>query len=205
MKKTLILIPFLLLAGCGGGEDVPFIPPISFANEPPIVLNVANVQVVEEYVPPKQLPNVEHAAPTPPYRAVRTWADERLKPTGTTGFVRVDIRDASIVEKPLIGQEEFDGHLDVTIDGDAGDGLHTASSEITISRQIVTDKDQDLAAKERIWDNLTREMMADFDKGAANAIANNLSQFTGPASAMPQALSQPTAPVIERSGAMGGY
>ena len=201
MKRILIALPFLLLAGCGGGEDVPFIPPLDYSREAPITLNVATIQVVDEYVPPKTLPHVEHAAPTPPYRAVRLWADQRLHAVGANGYVRVGIKDASIVEKQLIGQSEYDGRLDVSIDGDAGDGLHTATSEITISRQIVTDKDQDLAAKERIWDTLTREMMADFDKGAANAIANNLGQFTGVASAGP--LTAPTS--IERSGATGGY
>ncbi len=176
MKYVLLLLPLLLVAACAD-EDVPFIPPISFAQQPPIALNVATVEVVDEYVPPKTLPNVEHAAPTPPYRAVREWAGQRLKAAGTTGYVRVGIRDASIVRKPLIGHYEYDGRLDVTLDADSGDGLHTATADITVSRQVTVDKDQDLAQQERTWDDLTRQMMADFDKGAQNALATNLGQF----------------------------
>ena len=149
---------------------------MNFATTPPFRLTVANIQVVDEYVPPKVLPNVEHAAPTPPYRAVRMWADQRLKAVGTTGYVRVGIRDASIVQKSLIGQVEYDGHLDISLDADSGDG-RTATADITVHRQIVTDKDKDLAEKERIWDDLTRGMMADFEAGANKAIANNLGQF----------------------------
>ncbi len=180
MKLVFIFLPLLLVAACGSDEDVPFVPPMDFAGEPALRLYVGNVQVVDEYVPPKELPHVEHAAPTPPYRAVRLWADERVKAVGSSGYLRVGIKDASIVQKSLIGRVEYDGRLDVELDADSGDGQHSAIAEITVSRQVTTDKDKDLAEKERIWDDLTRQMMADFDKGAESAIAANLGHFAVP-------------------------
>ncbi len=71
MRKAMSLfIPILLLAACAPEERLPMAP-IDFAGEAPIPLAVANVEVVDEYVPPERLPHVEHAAPVPPYKAVR--------------------------------------------------------------------------------------------------------------------------------------
>ena len=176
MKYFAAFAMLFLLASCGP-EDLPNIQPIDFAGAPPISLNVATIQVVDEYVPPMALPNVEHAAPTPPYRAVRTWADERLRAAGPGGYLRVGIKDAHIVQKQLIGQTEYDGRIDVALDASSADGQTTGTAEIVVQRKVVVDNDKNLAEKETIWDNLTRQMMADFDKSASGAIAQNLSRF----------------------------
>jgi hypothetical protein len=178
MKKTLlVLFPLVLLAACAPEERLPMAP-ITFVNEPPITLSVGNIDVVDEYVPPEKLPNVEHAAPVPPYKAIREWAAERLKPTGGTGYLRIGIKDASIVEKKLIGQLEYDGRLDVTFDAASGDNSHTGTAEVVVTRQVIVDSDKDLAQKEKIWNDMTQGMMTEFDHNATEIIRQNLSEFT---------------------------
>jgi hypothetical protein len=176
MTKIIIFIP-LLLAACESEQRLA-LAPIDFKAEAPIGLNVATVQVVDEYEPPKVLPHVEHAAPTPPYTAIREWANERLRPRVPDGYIRVGIRDASIVQKQLVGQIEYEGRLDVTLDAQSGDGLHSATSEITVERQVTVDDDKDLAEKEQIWNDMTRTMMEEFDRRATASISQNFGYFT---------------------------
>ena len=176
MRLPVILCSLLLLSACAGEQRLP-LAKIDFAGRPPIALTVATVEVVDDYTPPKELPHVEHAAPVPPYTAVRNWAGQRLKAEGQTGFVRVDIRDASIVQKKLVNQIEYDGSLDVTFEADSGNGQHSATADVTIERQVIVDADLDLAQKENIWNDLTRQMMTDFDARAQKVIARDLGAF----------------------------
>ena len=177
MKRLFaLLLPLALVASCAPEERLPMAP-IDFAAEGAIPLSVATIEVVDEYQPPEKLPHVEHAAPLPPYRAIREWAGERLKAAGGSGYLRVGIRDASIVEKSLVGQMEYDGRLDVTFEASTGDDSRTATAEVVVTRQVIVDKDKDLAEKEKIWNDLTRQMMTEFDQGATKVIDQNLGPF----------------------------
>ena len=54
MHKALLLsVPILLLAACADEQRLPMAP-IDFAREGTIPLAVANVEVVDEYVPPEK-------------------------------------------------------------------------------------------------------------------------------------------------------
>ena len=94
---------------------------------------------------------------------------------GSTGYMRVGIKDASIVEKSLVGQLQYNGRLDVTFD--ASSGGKTGSGEVVVNRQVIVDSDKDLAQKERVWNDLTQQMMTEFDQSASQIINQNLSQF----------------------------
>ena len=172
----------VLLAGCGGDEHVPFVAPIDFAGQPPTPVTVRTIEIVDEYVPPKSLPNVEHAAPTPPYKAVRLWTNERLKAVGESGYLRVGIRDAHIVERAAGDQVTYLGRIDVALDADGGNptgtgAQTTGSGEVTVTRQVTVDKDLDLAAKERVWDDMTRQMMVEFSADMQRTLHGDLAGF----------------------------
>ena len=137
MKSVLpALLGLLLLAACVDDTPTKYAKPISFADEPPIRLNVATIEVVDDYVPPRKLPNVEHAAPTPPYTAVRTWANERLKAVGRTGYARVLIEDAHITQRHVGGDDnQYNGRINVIVEAHAGDlSQPTATAEVTVQR-----------------------------------------------------------------------
>ena len=69
----------LALGGCA--SQVPVKPPaVSFGDHSPIALDVAVIDVVEQYRPPMAKPNVEHLAINPPGQAVRRWPPSACAP-----------------------------------------------------------------------------------------------------------------------------
>ena len=167
----------LLLSGCGGPERTKYVAPLDFAGEAPINFNVATIEVVDDYVPPQKLPNVEHAAPTPPYKAVRIWSNQRLHAVGATGYVRVLIEDAHITQTRLRGETQYSGRINVIVEAHGANPQQTASAEVTVQRSLNTDQDNDLGEKEGVWDQLVRLMMTDFDNGMTSAINANMGPF----------------------------
>ncbi|HEU5047795.1 MAG TPA: hypothetical protein VFT64_08135 [Rickettsiales bacterium] len=102
MRKIAIAPMVLFLAGLSACNDtaVPYKEPVSFAGEQ-YTLNVAGVNVVDEYQSSKELPNVELLSDITPAQAMRQWSDERLVAKGNTGRAEVVIKDAHIVQKSL--------------------------------------------------------------------------------------------------------
>lgn len=104
------------------------LPEISFANLRPISLDVGQLEIVSDYAPPGRAPNIEHLMPVSPGGAAERWAQDRLKPVGTTGYARVTIKDAKVVatalkvDKGVTGlfkheqEERYDANLDVAVE-----------------------------------------------------------------------------------------
>jgi hypothetical protein len=95
-----------LLAGMVGACQTPLPPPptfaeITFASEAPIRLNVASVDVVDEYLPPLKPPNVDHEFPVKIATVAERWGRDRLRAVGAAGSVRVTIKDASAIATDL--------------------------------------------------------------------------------------------------------
>src|SRR3546814_19773201 len=88
----------LVVAAVAGCETPPTraFPEITFANRPPIQLDVAQVEVVQSYQPTLQDPQVEHLFPQVPSDVMRRWVRERLPPVGTAGVARVYIEQAGV-------------------------------------------------------------------------------------------------------------
>jgi len=77
------------------------LPDMTFLYKPPIRLNIARVEVVNEYTAPAARPNIEYDMPVSPEKAIRHWAQDRLKPVGKEGILRVVIHKAQATETPL--------------------------------------------------------------------------------------------------------
>jgi hypothetical protein len=122
-----VVIAAFALPACQNKPPVQKLPEISFANQRPISLDVAQLEIVPEYVSPGRSPNVEHLMPVSPEGAAVRWAQDRLRPVGTTGSAQVVIKDAKVVEtalktdKGVTGvfkkeqEARYDGSLDVQI------------------------------------------------------------------------------------------
>jgi len=78
-------------------------PQITFTRFQPIVLNVGQIDIVDEYKMPMHEPNVEHLIPISPSDAMRAWVRDRIRAGGETKTLQVIIKDASVVasEVPL--------------------------------------------------------------------------------------------------------
>ncbi len=92
----------LLLAACSSvNPPMQRFPDISFANLPPFQLDLGRVEVVSQYQPPAQAPHIETDMPVSPENALKRWVQDRLKPVGRGGVLRVLIKNAAATETPL--------------------------------------------------------------------------------------------------------
>ncbi len=175
----------LTLGGCTSKVPVKP-PPINFADGKTIDLDVAVIDVVEQYRSPMGKPNVEHLAPNSPTQAVRRWAAQRLRPVGQSGSVQVVIVDASIVESQLAREQgvtsyfttqqaqRYDGRIEVKlVSQNSPSGVNGFVQGVATRSQTVPE-DISLAGREEVWDKLVRGMMEDVDVRINQAVREGL-------------------------------
>jgi len=175
-RRVLALAPLGLLAACAGdGEPPPAIERLRYDHLQPLRLAVAEIEVLDEYRPPRRAPNVEHRAPTPPYEAARKMAEDRLRAVGTTGRARFIIRTASIVEVPLPRtgglrgmfttdqSERYDGRIAVRLEVYAADGLKRGEVDADVHRSRSVAEGTSAALREAVWNTLVSQMMDDLN------------------------------------------
>ncbi len=149
-----------------------------------IALNVANIDIVDQYRPPQAKPNVDHLVPIPPIRAVHDWATGRLRAVGTGGSVQVIILDASIVEVQLPKtqgikgwfttdqSQRYDGRIEVKVVG--AEGGFSGYAQAAASRSITVPEDISLAGREDTWTTLVAQMVEDLDNRLEPGIKDGL-------------------------------
>ena len=102
----------LILSACATERDVAetpqFVEP-RFRNEAPIELEVGQIDVISEFMPSFQRPNVEHLFPVSIEKSARIWASDRLEATGTPSdrVAKVIIKDASVTEEEVKSEQLF--------------------------------------------------------------------------------------------------
>lgn len=175
------------LAACETPVETQKLPEITFGHEAPIRLNVARIEVVSDYQPPMKAPNVDHLFPTPPLKALRTWARQRLKAVGRSGTARFVIRDAKATESALEMKKGFTAtftkqqsqRFDLAVDAELRitEGPSHGFAEARAMRFSTIREDASLNAREKLWFDLTEKLMADFDKEMENNIRHNLGHW----------------------------
>lgn len=109
LAAALALTATVTLSACETQPAAQRLPEISFANKRPFKLDVGQLEIVPEYVSSGRRPNVEQTMPVSPEAATVRWAQDRLRPMGRTGFARVLIKDAKVIEVPLKTDKSFSG------------------------------------------------------------------------------------------------
>lgn len=187
---SLFVLPImaLALAGCPP-SPTPSYPPISFADKPPIALDVAEIRIEVQYEEPLAPPHVGQDFPVPPLTAARRWAKDRLRAVGRGGVAILTIREAGATEaelerstglKGLFRQEQSQRYevtvsmkLAVTPAGKAG----TGSAETVARRNVTVLENADLNDRDAAWYKLTRDVMTDFDTAMTAKIRESLRDF----------------------------
>ena len=159
---------------------------LSFAAQEPITLDVADIEIVNSYVPPMQDPNVEHLIPVTPADVVKLWAQDRLRAGGQAGRARVIIRQASVKEMPLPRtkgirgwftkdqSERYEGTLDVEIRIDRNARGYSGHASTIVSRSTSVREDVSLAERDKALLDLVRAMAQDLNSQLETTIKNNL-------------------------------
>ncbi|MBB6253508.1 hypothetical protein [Nitrospirillum iridis] len=157
-----------------------------FADETPITLNVAEIEVVNDYVSPMKPPNIEHQLQLTPAEVVRLWVQDRLKAAGSSGKARVVIKNASIVEVNLPRttgvkgwfttdqSQRYDGRVEVEIQVDMPAKGYAGSTSVIITSSQSVSEDVTLNQREKTWAQLVRDMARDMDAQLAKGIRDNL-------------------------------
>jgi hypothetical protein len=180
-----------LLGACERDAARPVFPDIRFTDRPPIRLDAASVEVVDQFRPSFKEPNVEHLFPVTPAQAAGNWARDRLQATnpGAPRRVRFTIIDASVRETELPRTqglrgaftkdqaERYDASAEVQVDimGPRGFAERTVSAKASRSQTVpegITPNQ-----REQAWYDLTRALMADLDRQLEQEIRANFNYY----------------------------
>lgn len=176
VRRPLLALLFAgLLAACESQVARPQFAEFTYGHLPPINLDVARVEFVDQYRPPLAEPHVEHLFPVSPAAAVERWVSDRIRPMGVQRTLRVYLQDASAVAKPLpsVGgieawltteqTEEVAGHIAVRAEvvGEGGAVLAYTTADVDRSRTLP--EDLTLNERDQLYFELTEAMMNDLD------------------------------------------
>lgn len=175
-RYALVAAVLIAAAGCQSASPPrPVQQVISYAHAEPIRLNVASLEVVNEYVPPLREPNVEHEFPVRIGATIERWARERLQPVGSGGMARVVIRDASAVEtdlRPTPGlrgafttdqAQRYDARAEVVVEIRSDRGLREAFATAAVQRSRSVPENITLNDREQVYFEIVEALVKDLD------------------------------------------
>lgn len=185
-RGFLVLAGAGLLTACETPNPTQTFPELSFEGQPKIRLDVASINVVDEYRMPLAEPHLEHRAPIAPSAAIERWAADVLEPVGASGRGVLRITRGSLVETPLERTqgvrglfttdqaERYDtGAAAVLEIYDAG-GVPVGTAEATASRFQTVEEGISLNERERVWYRLVEDTVLDFSRSMEVAIRRYL-------------------------------
>lgn len=186
---ALAAVLMIELAGCASSPPPPSFATITYLERQPIALDVANIEVRQDYRPPLTPPNVEHRFPVSLSETVARWAQDRLRPVGSAGTATFIVTDASVVEEPLPTRKGLTGLL--TTDQEArlrgrvaarlevsqGGGLATGFVEANAVRTQTIPEGITLAERDRVFYRMEEALAKDLDRELEAAVREKLGQF----------------------------
>ncbi len=162
---------------------------ISFSHLGTIKLDVARVEIVNEYESPLKAPNVEHEFPVTPAAAARRWVEDRIRAVGDSGAVRAIIREASVVEVALekkggvVGfftkdqAERYDAKLVMEIEVVSERGFTDAFVTATATRSQTVPEGITLNERGKVFHDMTEKLMGDLNFQLERQINVHLVKF----------------------------
>jgi hypothetical protein len=162
------------VAGCAGPDEQPrpVMRPFDYSHLTVIRLDVAQVEVVDQWVPPRTPPNVDHRAPVEPREALRRMLTDRVQAWGRQGRARAIIEEASLIEERLPRQtglgalfstqpsERYVLTLTARLEVEGPEGRR-GSAQATVTRTRTVLEGTSLAAREAVWYEMLRSAMDD--------------------------------------------
>jgi len=179
----------LPLTACDTAPPRPTYPDIRFSSETPIRLAVGGIDISNEFKSPFQSPNVEHLFPVPPARAAENWAHDRLQAAGGARRARFTIQNAAVIETPLKkkegltatftkeASERYDATLQARLDIIDERGVPLRSVTVTAVRSQSVLEGITPNERDQTWYDMTKALMADFDKQMSAEISGNFGGF----------------------------
>jgi hypothetical protein len=194
VKRFLPLSFILLLAGgfiasCDTPPHRESFPQLTYQHLAPINLDVAQIVIQDAYQPPMADPHVDQDFPTPPATAARQWAEDRLKAVGSDGVARFTIIDGSAIDVPLprttglsgvVTQDQSDRYdvtLTVRLEVENRMGNHSGAITASAQRTETVAEDMTLNEREKLWFEMTDQLMKQLNAELEKQIATHLKEF----------------------------
>lgn len=186
-KKIVLFGCALFLSACATQREVAETPKFReprFKDKAPIELEVGNIEVISEFVPSFERPNVEHLFPVSIEKSARIWASDRLEATGspTDRTLKFIVKDAGVVEEEMRAEQLFykdnlryKAMLSVVVQITSPDGQ--AQTNLDTWREITIPIDTSVEDKERAWNDMTDNLMKEFDKRMEQNIRRYLNMY----------------------------
>lgn len=177
------------LAGCTSAPPPQTFAAITYPERQPIALDVANVEVRQDYRPPLTAPNVEHRFPVSLSDTIARWAQDRLRPVGRAGTATFIVTDASVIEeelptrKGLTGllttdqEARLKGRVAARLEVDQGGGLATGFVEANAVRTQTIAEGITLAERDQVFYRMEEALAKDLDRELEAAVREKLGQF----------------------------
>lgn len=167
------------------------LPELSYKHLEPLRLDVARIDVADEYTAPAAAPHVEHLFPMPPARALRRWADDRLVAAGTPGrYARFVIQDARVIETELPRTRGVRGafttdqthRYELTLAAaleirEERGNFRNAFASAKAMRSRTTAEGITLNEREKAWHELLEMTMADLNTSLERQIREDLARY----------------------------
>jgi len=189
-RRTFVLGAGAALAACATEPPArPQFPQITFAHKPPVRLDVSRIEVANEYAPPLRAPNVEHLFPVSISGSIEGWARDRLRAVGSSGMARVIVRDASARETDLRRTpgvrgmfttdqaQRYDARAEVRIQIEGTAGYSSGFTDGIATRSRTVPENISLNQRERVFFELTDELLRDLDLTLERNIFQNMPMF----------------------------
>lgn len=188
-RAALAVAAVLALSACESKPPIQRLPDITFTDKRPIQLDVGQLEIVPEYVSSAARPHVEQTMPVSPENATVRWAQDRLKPMGRSGFARVVIKDASVVEVPLAVDKgltgmfkdqqsaRYDGALDVAIQILDDRHLPVADVVARATRTKTVPEGATLNERDRVLYEISESLIRDIDTQMDGLIRSYLNRW----------------------------
>jgi len=170
----------LALAACGGPP--PSYPTLRYDYLPPIRLNVATVEVRQDFVPSGVAPDISPLDPAQPVDALRQMAADRLKPFGPAGRAVFVIQNASMIRD----EDTITGTFAVRLDIYTSANNRVGYAEARVSRSHSGDIDD---IHQLLYD-MTKQLMDEMNVQFEYQVVHSLHDWVATGPAVPAAVQQ---------------
>ena len=172
----------LVLAACQTAPPVTETPDLSFTNLPVINLNVARIEVVDNYRPSLNPPHVDHLFRQPPVQVAKQMIDRQLVANGSNGTLRITIDDASVIRRDLPVTEGIEGTFQnepaeeykarVALKFELLDESATGNASVTSDRTKTLMEDASPADRDMAYVSIDEQIMRDLKEGFGGVVRN---------------------------------
>jgi len=175
-----------ILSACADGPPSSTPPDMTFANLQPIEVNASSVDVIDNYKPPLQDPNIEHTFQMPPYVAAERLLRHQLAVVGTENTLRAIIEDASVTREELPQDKGLASYFEQQpaarlkakmlvrfelVDPHAPD-IIIGRAEVIARREKTLTEGLSPAERDQAYFSLTNDLMDDVNDGLRSTVKN---------------------------------